>query len=279
MRGRFNNMLTVKTAKWPAPLCAVLLLLLAAGIAINIASAAEVTPVKHPSVGQKFAPVDVDWKHPVYSNGFDQASTLKDWKLEGGKQMTIQGGKFILESPPGAKTASDNTGHLVCWLRQEIPSDFLLEFSFRPQNRQQGLAIIFFNTRGTNGQSVFDPALQPRDGTFLQYLRSDLNSYHVSYWAGDRGTSQLRKNYGAHVVAVGDDLVNGAPADAFQTIRIYKRAGTIRVTVDGIIAIAYDDDGVTYGPVWTHSGWIGLRQMSHAVRCEYDHLAVWPLKK
>jgi hypothetical protein len=42
--------------------------------------------------------------------------------------------------------------------------------------------------------------------------------------------------------------------------------------------VAYDDDGTTFGPVWTHGGWIGLRQMGHTVRCEYGHVAVWPLR-
>jgi hypothetical protein len=234
---------------------------------------------KHPSVGQKFTPDDVAWDRPVYRTLFDDESALRDWRLEGGSRMSVRNGKFVLESPPGAKTPADNTGHLVCWLTREVPADFLLEFSFRPQNRRQGLAIIFFNTRGVNGESVFDPALKPRDGTFLQYLRSDLNSYHVSYWAADRLTSHLRKNYGAHVVAVGDDLVTGAASDIFQIVRIHKRGGTVRVTVDGIVALAYEDDGRTHGPVWTHSGWIGLRQMSHTESAEYDHLSVWPLKK
>lgn len=44
--------------------------------------------------------------------------------------------------------------------------------------------------------------------------------------------------------------------------------------VDDIVSVAYDDDGKTFGPVWNHSGWIGLRQMAHTVRCEYEHLKV-----
>ena len=36
-----------------------------------------------------------------------------------------------------------------------------------------------------------------------------------------------------------------------------------------MLSLAYDDDGTTFGPVWTHRGWIGLRQMGHTVRCEY----------
>jgi hypothetical protein len=235
-------------------------------------------PPKHPSVGEAFKPSDIDVNAPVYHTDFNDPGVLKDWRLEGGKSMSIRNGKLVLESAPGARTASDNTGHLVCWLEREVPPDFLLEFSFRPANRQQGLAIVFFSARGLNGESVFDPALKKRDGTFIQYLRSDINNYHVSYWSGERGTSHLRKSYGAHVTAIGDDLIWQAPADAFQTVRIYKRGGMIRVTVDGVVAVAYDDDGKLFGPVWNHSGWIGLRQMSHTLRAEYDHLTVCPLK-
>jgi hypothetical protein len=68
------------------------------------------------------------------------------------------------------------------------------------------------------------------------------------------------------------------PAGSFQTVRIYKRGGAIRCLVDDVVALAYDDDGATFGPVWTHRGWIGLRQMAHTVRCEYGHVKVWPLK-
>lgn len=88
----------------------------------------------------------------------------------------------------------------------------------------------------------------------------------------------MRKNAGFNLVATGKDLVATAPDDAFQTIRLYKRGGTIRLMVDDIISVAFDDDGKTYGSVWTHCGWIGLRQMAHTVHCEYDHLKVFPCK-
>jgi hypothetical protein len=56
-----------------------------------------------------------------------------------------------------------------------------------------------------------------------------------------------------------------------------KRGGEIRVMVDGVVALAFDDDGKAYGPVHTHSGWIGLRQMGHTLRCEYEYVKVYPL--
>lgn len=228
--------------------------------------------------GMKFIPADVDWERPVYQTSFDGPAALEDWKLEGGLRMSVANGSLILESKPGSTKSEANANHLVCWLKKEMPADFLLEFTVRPQNRKQGLNIVFFNARGIRGQSIFDSALASRDGSFEQYHSGDLNCYHISYWAAGRGSVNVRKNRGFHFVAEGKDLVTDGPADAFQTVRIYKRGGVIRCMVDDLVSVAYDDDGTTFGPTWTHRGWIGLRQMGHTVCCEYGHLKVWPLR-
>lgn len=242
----------------------------------GLASSAE--PPVHPLTKTPFAPADVDRDHPVYVATFDHPDALTDWRLEGGLRMSVASGAFVLESQaPGAKM-KDTDNHLVCWLAHEIPANFLLEFRVRPQNRQRGLNIIFFNARGFNGEGIFDPALQPRSGLFKQYHSGDLNNYHVSYWAGDRGTANVRKNRGFALVATGPDLISGAPADSWQTVQLYKRDGTIRLAVDGVISVGYDDQGSEHGPVWTHPGWIGLRQMAHTIRCEYDDVKVFRLK-
>jgi hypothetical protein len=238
-----------------------------------ISYAAEGDPPFHPSIGQRFVPTDVDWQHTAYQTGFDAASVLKEWRLEGGKRVSVENGKLVLESTPGQP---DN--HLVCWLTKEMPADFLLEFTVRPRDRKDGLNIVFFNTRGVQGENIFDPGLKPRNGVFKQYHSSDLNGYHISYWAGERGTANVRKNAGFKLVATGPDRIVNGPAGAFQTVRVYKRGGTIRLMVDDVISVAFDDDGKTHGPMWNHSGWIGLRQMGHTVRCEYDSLKVFPLK-
>lgn len=240
----------------------------------SLALAAESDPPFHPSVGQRFVPADIDWAHPVYQTGFDDQSVLKEWRLEGGKRVSVAQGKLVLESEPGQR---DN--HLVCWLTKEMPAEYLLEFTVRPQNRKEGLNIVFFSTRGARGENIFDPALKPRNGVFKQYHSSDLNGYHISYWAGDRGTANVRKNTGFKLVATGPDRVRDAPADVFQVVRIYQRGGTIRLMVDDLISVAFDDDARAHGPVWNHGGWIGLRQMGHTVRCEYDSLKVYPVKR
>jgi len=255
--------------------------LLAVVSALTVSAAAsqpsEPPPQKQPT-GMKFVPADVDWDHPVYETSFDDSRVLEDWKLEGGLRMSVADGNLVLQSTPGSTQSETNANHLVCWLTKEMPADFLLEFSVRPENRKQGLNIVFFNSRGLRGEGIFDPAIAPRDGLFKQYHSGDLNGYHISYWAAGRGTANCRKNRGFHLVAEGIDLVTDGPAGRFQTVRIYKRGGKIRCTVDDVLSLAYDDDGTTFGPVWTHRGWIGLRQMGHTVRCEYGHLKVCPLR-
>lgn len=235
-------------------------------------------PFVFPSTGEKFIPQDVDWDRPLYKTSFDDPSVLRNWRLEGGQRMSVVNGNLLLESDTKSTQSEGNANHLVCWLTREMPADFLLEFTVRPKNRKQGLNIVFFNARGLNGGNIFEPPIKPRTGLFEQYHSSDLNCYHISYWAGGRGTANLRKNKGFHLVAEGKDLVYDGKPGAFQTIRIYKRGGRIRLMVDDVLALSYDDDGKTWGPVHTHSGWIGLRQMAHTHSCEYGYLVVCPLK-
>jgi len=52
-----------------------------------------------------------------------------------------------------------------------------------------------------------------------------------------------------------------APADAFQTVRVYKRGGAIMLMVDDIVALAWEDDGKLPSP-------------SPAHRCEYGHVKI-----
>jgi len=248
---------------------ATLVIILASVTAITTANSAP----QHPLVGMRFTPTDVDYGYPVYESSFEDQTALSDWRLEGGKRMSIAEGNLVLESQP----TSEDRNHLVCWLAREIPANFLLEFTVRPKDRKKGLNIVFFNARGVNGESIFAPNLQERNGIFKQYHSGDLDNYHVSYWAGDRGFSNLRKNYGFYLVSSGKDyIIEGEPSD-FQTVQIYKRAEKIRVMVDGLVALAFDDDGKTFGPVHKHSGWIGLRQMGHTLRCEYEYVKIYKL--
>ena len=224
--------------------------------------------------GEKFVPQDVDRAHPVYETTFDDPSELVNWHLEGGRRMGIEAGKLVLQNgPPDGKGR-----HLVCWLKMEMPADFLLEFEVNVADRQRGLNIVFFNARGTGGQNIFDPSLATRDGAFKQYINGDIDSYHVSYWAAGRGSANIRKNGGFYLTAVGKDLIADGEPGSYQTVCVHKHGGMIRVTVDDVLAAAFNDDGRRYGPVHDHPGWIGLRQMGHTGWAKYDALRVYPLK-
>lgn len=139
-----------------------------------------------PALGDLWSPSDADRDRPAYHTSFGAPSVLEDWLLEGGETMQVADGRLVL-AIRARGVAEIDEHHLVCWLRREIPGDFLPGFAVRPQNRKQGLNIVFFNARGRRGESIF-------------------------------------------------------------------------------------------GPVWVHSGWLGLRQMAHTVRRGYDELAVYPLR-
>ena len=223
---------------------------------------------------ETLALIDVDWDHPLYVTSFDKPKDVDDFVLEGGKTIEVNDGKLVLTSA-GVETqsAGGKANHLVAWLKEEIPTDFYLQFDFRPKNKQQGLAIIFFNTRGVGGESVFDSSLDERGGKFHKYHSGDLNGYHLSYWSGNRGSSNLRKNKGFHLAASGEDPISQDTSNHFHQIGLYKKGGVIRYYVDGELALEYEDSSP-----WMHSGWIGLRQMNHTHYGLYDHFAVYPLK-
>ena len=118
-----------------------LLAIVAALSTVAAASQPSAPPPQQQPTGMKFVPADVDWDHPVYESSFDDPRALEDWKLEGGLRMSVADGNLVLQSTPGSTQSETNANHLVCWLTKEMPADFLLKFSVRPENRKQGLNI------------------------------------------------------------------------------------------------------------------------------------------
>jgi hypothetical protein len=58
---------------------------------------------------------------------------------------------------------------------------------------------------------------------------------------------------------------------------LLKRGNQVRLSVNGRLCLAFDDDGKTYGPGHTHGGRLGLRQMAHSEECRYSEVSVWAL--
>ncbi|BDD00815.1 DUF1961 family protein [Persicobacter psychrovividus] len=220
----------------------------------------------------------VNWEEPIYQANFANRLELKNWELEGGKSMEIKNKALCLESESRPDPSSLSGNHMVAWLKPEMPADFFLTYRFRPENKQEGLAILFFNARGVNGSSIFDKQLKKRAGYFPDYHSGDLNNYHISYWSGKRQGANLRKNHGFHLVAQGNDPISTDSTDRFHRIGLLKKGKNISLFVDGVETLQYEDDGAVGGRAITQPGWIGLRQMDHTHFAEYKDLAVYPLK-
>ena len=176
-----------------------------------------------------------------------------------------------------------NGKHHVLWSTRRFPKSFLLEFGVSPINANIGLTIVFFATRSLEGGSPFDLGLPKRAGNFRTYHSGALNGYHCSYWATNpadggilRRTTNLRKNCGFAMPAAGIDRIGGEGPGPHR-VRILKVAGKIRAETRGKLALIFDDDGKTYGPVWK-DGWIGLRQMGHSEQVSYTHFKVWKVE-
>ena len=216
---------------------------------------------------------DFPSKRPVYETDFDDPAELDNWVREGGESATIADGRLKLQTGPSPEEGQ----HLVLWLRQELPADFLAEWTMRPYDKTNGLTIVVFNARGRNGEDLFDPGLRPRNGEFVDYHSGDLDNYHISYYAGHRGSVNLRKNYGFYLAALGAERVHTSPPGPFHRITLLKQGGKIRLATDGIVSLKFDDDGTTYAPVHAHPGRLGLRQMLHSWYTEYEYFRAWEI--
>src|SRR5690242_6653230 len=63
--------------------------MLAFAPALSPAQSPKPAATTRPVVGEKFVPADVDTAHPVYTSSFDGPKALRDWRLEGGKRMSV----------------------------------------------------------------------------------------------------------------------------------------------------------------------------------------------
>ncbi len=205
-----------------------------------------------------------------------------EWVFEGLGDASTYEGRLIVDS-----YGSD----VVLWNTHKFPENFLLEFTMKPVNPDKGLAIVFFCASPTqkNKENILSPNMPKRDGVFAEYTRKgNMNSYHISYMAhfapDEDGISQarrvanMRKNDGFYVVAGGDDRVSGQHK-GFNRIRILKHEKKIRLEVNGLLALAYNDNEKLYNlPVWGE-GMIGLRQMQRTERIEYETFRVYEVSK
>ncbi len=192
-------------------------------------------------------------------------------------------------------------GHIVLWNKKLVTGDdYIVEYDFKPLS-PIGLGIIFFSASGAGGHDVLSNELKPRYGVFESYTMSDINCYHISYWAnwapGARRTCNLRKNSGFHCLANGIDLMSADIDDSkndlkFGTYKITlaKIGSNIKFFIDGQSVIDYTDNQINTilnddGQIVRHNvdtgkvldcGRIGLRQMAD-LTAEYSNFKVYKI--
>lgn len=208
----------------------------------------------------------------IFTESFDKPLDMKQWVLEGPAELKVKAGRLEIH----------NDQHCVLWLKKKLPRDFVAAWDVQP-GQVDGLTIVFLAAMGAGpeGRDLFDPALAKRDGDFRQYTRGDIRCYHFSYYAGRRGSANMRKNPGFYMVGMGPELIGSRMAAGAKgpfRVVVVRRGGRIECAVDNKRFLAFDDDGKTYGPAHG-AGYFGLRQMGHSKMVAYDNLVIRKLKK
>lgn len=209
----------------------------------------------------------------LYQNNFQSKQDIVDWTLEGdvglveiredGMHQWHKEGDWVWPE-----------GHMVNWCPQNFPASFIAEWEVDIVS-EDGLCIVFFAAKGVNGKDIFNPHLQKRKGHFGKYINGDINCYHISYFAADRLTANLRRNPGFFLATNGPVQIH--PKDnKVHKVTLIKDNNHIILAVDDKISIDFKDDGKSFGPIH-QEGKIGFRQMypSHAI---FKKFKVWELK-
>lgn len=203
------------------------------------------------------------------------------WVLEGKGKAFTKDGWLVLEAEtdPNDTSAWLTDGHLVLWQNRVFPDNILIEYEMSPYDSGKGLNIIFFGYRPTNGtDSIFDSSLPKRDGQFPNYLNHDIGGYHTSVWAcplAKRRTTNMRKNVGFYLVAVGNDHITDQGPGPHR-IRVYKKGGHIVAETNGMIAMEYEDDGKTFGQIH-RDGFFALRMMAQSNWIKIRNLKIYEI--
>jgi PelA/Pel-15E family pectate lyase len=208
----------------------------------------------------------------LYKTTLADPASVNGWRMEGPGKVAFKDGWMHMFSP-------EKKMHHVYWCPKTFPSSFVAEWEAQNLDPAAGLCIVFFAAKGVGGEDIFDPKLPGRDGTFEQYTRGKIGSYHISYYANaahnpGRGHANLRKNNRFALVQEGEV---GIPADSVKPhkLRLVKDGPRIVMFVDDRKIIDWTDDGKTHGPPHT-DGKIGFRQMQWT-RFRYRNFRVWEI--
>ena len=215
-------------------------------------------------------PISYNKINLFYENKFSNSSDINDWLLEGEAEVLIKDSWLEMYSP-------DQKAHHVFWCPEELPSNFMAEWELQNLNPDAGLCIVFFAAKGVDGKDVMHPSLKKRTGVFRQYTQSDLNNYHISYYANNpkkpnRPFAHIRKNKGFVTVQYGEQ---GIPATStfVHKVNLVKKENQITMTIDGREIINWKDDENKYGLV-LQEGKFAFRQMQWS-HFRYRNFKVW----
>lgn len=197
------------------------------------------------------------------------------WIAEGPARVEVRDGRLHFSTTAPAPGLGEE-GNVVLWLNRAFPGDLLVEYDFFPDDPERGLHILFFSAGNDAEASPFASGSPMRAGVFKRYFNAPFASYHASLFATDDTTprlqANLRKNPGLALVACGDDRIAGRGPGPHR-VRLLKIGGKIRVEVNGLLSLAFDDDGRAYGPV-LGGGFLGWRIMRHSGGAAIDNLRV-----
>jgi hypothetical protein len=195
---------------------------------------------------------------PYFADNFDEG--CENWQVEKWEddekavQVAERDGRLHV------KTESRENGVMI-WCKKELPKDFIFEYDFTPLS-PSGFFLIFFCYRGQDGKDILGPPhwTDRRERTlFRKYTRGVLDGYHISYRRNESATCNFRKNSGMELL-LQQKLDVLLPANETHHVRLVKKGGRVRLTVNGRTFADVVDDGSRGGPV-REGGRIGLRQV------------------
>ncbi len=216
----------------------------------------------------------------VYASKMNDEASMQGWVLEGPAEITFEDGQMVMRSTI-PKPTDGSTGHFNYWCPADVPESFIAEWEFKPVS-ERGLCLIFFSSKGQNGQDVFDEGLPERDGHFQQYVNGALNNYWMVYFSNHRlmRTTNIARTYlskasKSRTLAAGQIGVTPG-SKQFHRMRLIKDGAHIQLLANGKVCLDFiDPGGERWGPA-LGAGKISLRQMAFTVGA-YRNFNVWGL--
>ena len=216
------------------------------------------------------------WLESVYREAVTQRLTSEEiWAGNGTNERMFRNVLVSLVRSAEPEVLSDyeigtpiRYGHTVLWNRTELPDNYVVQYRFKNRSPYP-LHLVHFSAKGLNGESIFAEHLSPRNGIASQYMHGDIRTYRLSYFSGTRGTINMRKAPGRHLIDEMEDTSVGRDGH-WQEVRLVKYGEKIRFFLDGELAFHFDDAEPFDGGYW------GFRLMLMA-SAAYDDIKVFAI--